>query len=122
MDGYDNDQPEMVQNHGSCQLRMRDEMLNRVASRFRTLGEPYRLRILQVLMRGAMTAGEVVHALDGNQPNVSRHLQILYGAGIVRRRREGSSVVYSLKSASVSRLCELVYQNETSKHPVRVTL
>ena len=89
MDGYDNDQPEMVQNHGSCQLRMSDEMLNRVASRFRTLREPYRLRMLQVLMRGAMTVGEVVYALDGNQPNVSRHLQILYGADVVRRRREG---------------------------------
>ena len=40
-------------------------------------------------MRGAMTVGEVVYALDGNQPNVSRHLQILYGADVVRRRREG---------------------------------
>jgi DNA-binding transcriptional ArsR family regulator len=119
MDGYDNDQLEIVQNHSSCQLRMSDEMLNRVASRFRTLGEPYRLRILQVLMRGAMTVGEVVQALDGNQPNVSRHLQILYGAGIVRRRREGSSVVYSLKSASVSSLCELVYQNETGRADIQ---
>jgi DNA-binding transcriptional ArsR family regulator len=115
MDGYDNDQPEMPQNHGSCQLRMSDEMLNRVASRFRTLGEPYRRRIFQMMMRGAMTVGEVVHALNGNQPNVSCHLQILYAAGMVRRRRERSSVVYSLKSASVSSLFELVYQNEMSR-------
>jgi DNA-binding transcriptional ArsR family regulator len=70
-------------------------------------------------MRGAMTVGEVVHALDGNQSNVSRHLQILYGAGIVRRRREGASVVYSLKSASVSRLCELVYQYEMSRPDIQ---
>jgi len=48
-----------------------------------------------------MAVGEVVHALDENQPNVSRHVQILYGAGIVRRRRERSGVVDSLKSASV---------------------
>ena len=119
MDGYENDQLEMVQNHGSCQLRMSDEMLNRVASRLHTLGEPYRLRILQVLMRGAMTVGEMVQALAGNQPNVSRHLQILFGAGIVRRRREGTSVVYSLKSASVSSLFELVYQKEMSRPDIQ---
>ena len=99
MDGYDNDQLEMVQNHCPCQLRMSDEMLDRVASRCHTLGEPYRLRIIQVLMRGAITVGEMVQVLAGNQPNVSRHLQILYGAGILQRRREGTSVVYSLKSA-----------------------
>jgi DNA-binding transcriptional ArsR family regulator len=46
-------------------------------------------------------------------------LQILYGAGIVRRRREGSSVVYSLKSASLSSLCELVYQNETGRADIQ---
>jgi len=115
MDGYDNDQPEMVASHVWCQLRMSDEMLNRVAARFHTLGEPHRLRILQLLIRGAKTVGEVVQALDGNQSNVSRHLQILYGAGIVRRRREGTSVVYSLKSANVFKLCELVNQNEISR-------
>lgn len=119
MDGYDSDQLEMVEGHDSCRLGMSDEMLNRVASRFHTLGEPYRLRILKVLMRGPMTVGEVVQALDGNQPNVSRDLQILYGASLVRRRREGSSVVYSLKSASVSNLCELVYQNESSRANIR---
>ena len=66
-----------------------------------------------------MTVGEVVHALDENQPNVSRHVQILYGAGIVRRRREGTSVAYSLKSASVSSLFELVYQKEMSRPDIQ---
>lgn len=92
MEGYNNDQPEKVANHVWCQFRMSDEMLNRVASRFHTLGDPYRLRILQVLISGAMTVGEVVQALDGNQSNVSRHLQIFYRAGIVRRRREGRAL------------------------------
>lgn len=88
-------------------------MLVPIASRFRTLGEPYRLRILQLLKRGALTVGEVVQSLDGNQPNVSRHLQILYQAGIVGRRREGSNVIYSLNDPTVFRLCELVHRNKT---------
>ena len=75
---------------------MSDKTLDLVAARFRTLGEPYRLRILQVLGRGAMRVGDLVEELEGNQPNVSNHLQILYQAGIVGRRREGSSIVCSL--------------------------
>lgn len=98
----------MVENIERCKLRMSDEVLILVASRFRALGEPYRLRILQVLRRGAMTVGEVVQALNGNQPNVSKHLQILYQAGIVNRRRSGSSIVYSIKDTTVFTLCKLV--------------
>ena len=82
----------MFETDGPCKLIMSDEVLDLVASRFRTLGEPYRLRILQVLRRGAMTVGELVRSLDGNQPNVSRHLQILYQSGIVRRKRGGKNV------------------------------
>lgn len=56
-----------------------------------------------------------MQSLDGNQPNVSRHLQILYRAGIVNRRREGISILYSLHAPSVFRLCELVHRNEIRK-------
>ena len=59
---------------------MSDKMLDLVARRFRTLGEPYRLRILQELEVGEKSVGELVAALDGNQPNVSKHLQILSDA------------------------------------------
>ena len=113
MDRFRLKQGEMAETHGPCNWRMSDEMLVPIASRFRTLGEPYRLRILQVLRRGAMTVGELVQSLDGNQPNVSRHLQILYQAGIVGRRREGSNVIYSLNDLTVFRLCELVHRNKT---------
>lgn len=98
----------MVETDRPCNLRMSDEMLVLVASRFHVLGAPYRLRILQVLRKGAMTVGEVVHSLNGNQPNVSKHLQILRQAGIVSRRRSGSSIIYSIRDPTVFTLCELV--------------
>ena len=63
---------------------MSDKMLDLVARRFRTLGEPYRLRILQELEAGEKSVGELVAALDGNQPNVSKHLHILSDAGTDR--------------------------------------
>jgi hypothetical protein len=62
-----------------------------------------------------MRVGDLVEELEGNQPNVSKHLQILYEAGIDGRRREGSSIVYSLNDPSVLKLCELVHRNETKK-------
>ena len=69
-----------------------EKMLDLVAGRFRTLGDPWRLQILQVLTRGAMRVGDLVEEFDGNQPNLSKEPQILYQAGIVGRRREGNSI------------------------------
>ena len=89
-------------------LKLTDAMIEQVARRFRALGEPQRLRILQALEKGPRTVGEVVAELDGNQPNISRHLQELHHAGLLRRRRERSSVYYSIADPLVHELCDLV--------------
>jgi DNA-binding transcriptional ArsR family regulator len=94
---------------------MSDKMMELVARRFRTLGEPVRLRLLQQLESGEKTVGELVEALDGNQPNVSKHLTVLYDAGLVSRRREGTSIFYAICDPMVFRLCELVCRSETRR-------
>jgi DNA-binding transcriptional ArsR family regulator len=94
---------------------MSGKMLELVARRFRTLGEPYRLRILQELEAGEKSVGELVTALDGNQPNVSKHLQILSNAGLVGRRREGTSIYYAISDPMVFKLCALVCSSEAKK-------
>ncbi len=94
---------------------MSDKMLDVVARRFRTLGEPYRLRILQELQAGEKSVGELVAALDGNQPNVSKHLQILSDAGLIGRRREGTSIFYTISDPMVFKLCALVCSSEAEK-------
>jgi DNA-binding transcriptional ArsR family regulator len=88
--------------------KLTDAMIERVARRFRAMGEPQRLRILQVLEEGPRTVGEVVAELKGNQPNVSRHLQELYDAGLLGRRRDRNSVYYSIADPVVHQLCHLV--------------
>ena len=90
-------------------------MLDLVARRFRTLGEPYRLRILQELEAGEKSVGELVAALDGNQPNISKHLQILSDSGLIGRRREGTSIFYAISDPMVFRLCALVCSREAKK-------
>ena len=95
--------------------KMSDKMMELVASRFRTLGEPLRLRILQQLEHGEMTVGELVEAVDGNQPNISKHLSMLHDAGLVGRRREGNSILYGICDPMVFKLCELVCRREAKR-------
>ena len=89
-------------------FKLTDAMIDRIAHRFRALAEPQRLRILQVLEEGPRTVGEVVAELNGNQPNISRHLQALHYAGLLRRRRERNSVYYSIADPVVHEICAIV--------------
>jgi DNA-binding transcriptional ArsR family regulator len=84
------------------------KMIELVARRFQVLGEPCRLRILQALQGKAMTVNQIVETLEGNQPNISKHLQILFDTGLVGRERSGNSVCYSIADPVVFKLCELV--------------
>ena len=86
-----------------------EKALGMVAGRFRVLSEPVRLQILQVLQRrGESSVGPLVEELDLQQANVSKHLQQLYQAGIVDRRREGLQVFYRIIDPSIFDLCNLV--------------
>jgi DNA-binding transcriptional ArsR family regulator len=87
---------------------LNDKMIEPVARQFRVLGEPQRLRILQLLETGPKSVNQVVEALGVSQPNVSRHLQALLEVGLVTRRARGTSAVYSVSDPVVFRLCELV--------------
>lgn len=79
-----------------------------VADRFRVLGEPLRLRILQLLLEGERSVMELAGALGTSQPNVSKHLRRMQDAGLVRRRQEKNLAWYSIADDSVVELCELV--------------
>jgi DNA-binding transcriptional ArsR family regulator len=94
---------------------MSEATLEIVGRRFRTLGEPFRLRILQHLQAGEHTVSELVELLDGNQPNVSKHLQLLYDAGLVTRRRDGNSMLYSIADPLVFELCRMICRSEAAK-------
>jgi DNA-binding transcriptional ArsR family regulator len=84
------------------------ELVEMVAARFRILGEPIRIRILQALQGGEKTVGELVAAVGSTQPNVSKHLRILQDAGIVTRRQDGNSVHCRIADPTVFALCATV--------------
>ncbi|MGH7177198.1 MAG: ArsR/SmtB family transcription factor [Tepidisphaeraceae bacterium] len=66
---------------------------------FRACSDPTRLRILCLLGSGEMCVCDVVAALRMSQPKVSRHLAYLRRAGLVRARRQGLWMHYSLVAA-----------------------
>ncbi|MFO0628580.1 MAG: metalloregulator ArsR/SmtB family transcription factor [Polyangiales bacterium] len=63
---------------------------------FQALGDPTRLRILELLRRGEQPVNDVVSRLDIHQSGVSRHLRVLRDAGFVQMRAEGQQRLYSL--------------------------
>lgn len=87
---------------------MTPELMALVANRFKALGEPARLQILQLLRSREMSVGEMVEATDYGQANVSKHLQLLHGLGFVKRRKEGLFVYYALADRSVFQLCDIM--------------
>jgi DNA-binding transcriptional ArsR family regulator len=79
-----------------------------IAERFRVLGEPMRIRILDRLRGGPMSVGELTVALGTSQQNVSKHIGVLSGAGLVSREKDGNSVRCRIADESVLGLCEQV--------------
>ena len=91
-------------------LRVVDgEELDRMATRFRMLGEPMRLKILQSVCKGPRTVNDIVSATGSTQANVSKHLALLAAAGILTRKKDGQCVYYGMKDQLVVKLCELVH-------------
>lgn len=94
---------------------MTAEQLALVAERFKVLAEPVRLQLLQSLMPGERTVGELVEKTGLSQANVSKHLQLLLAHDLVARRKDGLFARYRLADDSVFQLCELVCRRlETS--------
>ncbi len=90
-------------------IDMSPEALELVASRFRVMSEPVRLRILQALERnGEMSIGELAGMLSLSQPNVSKHVKTLIDSGLVARRQEGNTVYCTICDDSVFELCDVV--------------
>lgn len=85
-----------------------NEALELIATRFKILSEPLRLRILHTLQDGEKNVNELAEIVQASQPNVSKHLKILQEAGILRREQNGNAVFYSISDETIFDLCELV--------------
>ncbi len=89
-------------------MQLSDQALEMIASRFRSLGEPMRLKILRLLEKREMSVGQLVGALHCSQANVSKHLKVLLGAGVLSRRTHGTSAIYSICDPLILKICDTV--------------
>lgn len=85
-----------------------DPLVDLIAHRFRVLGEPMRIRLLDRLREGPATVHELQEATGASQQNVSKHLGILTRAGLVTREKDGNFVRYGIADQGVFRMCEEV--------------
>jgi DNA-binding transcriptional ArsR family regulator len=81
------------------------EQVTLVALRSRALGDGTRVRIVNVLARGEQPVRSIATALSSEPSAVSKHLQVLFHAGLVLRRREASTVVYAIADAGLADWC-----------------
>lgn len=83
-----------------------DDLVELIAQRFRVLGEPMRIKLLDRLRTGDASVQELAEATGSTQQNVSKHLGVLHRAGVVRRRKEGNFSRYAVADEGVFALCE----------------
>jgi DNA-binding transcriptional ArsR family regulator len=85
-----------------------DPLIELIAQRFRLLGEPTRIKLLDAMRDGPVTAGQLQAVVGASQQNVSKHLAMLVDSGTVRRVKEGNRAYFSITDESLFDLCEQV--------------
>jgi DNA-binding transcriptional ArsR family regulator len=85
-------------------LMIGEEETLRLAEVFKVLGDPTRIRILYALSKCNMCVCDIAETLDMTQSAISHQLRILRGLRLVRYRKEGKSVFYSLDDDHILQL------------------
>ena len=85
-----------------------DEVFELAAEVFRIMSAPMRLKIISALCNGEKNVGELLAEIPTTQPNMSQHLNTLYKAGVLGRRRDGVQIYYRIINERVVTLCRAV--------------
>ncbi len=97
---------------GGHELERERDVVERVfqtaADLFAALSTPLRLRIINAICDRERTVRDIVAIVQSSQPNISQHLQVLYEAGIVAKRRDSNWVYYRANNPKALELCRVV--------------
>ena len=92
----------------SLSPKQMEKVFSKVAEYFSVLSEPSRLRIMYAICSGEKSVSEVVEMCGSSQANVSRHLATLHEAGILSRKKVGTTVFYAIHDEASLELCQSV--------------
>ena len=85
-----------------------EDLAELIARRFRALGDPLRVRLLDLQRDGELSVSTLAERLGAGQQNVSKHLAVLVEAGTLARRKDGTHVYYRIADEGVFAICEQV--------------
>ena len=84
-----------------------EEDVATMCAAFKALGEPSRMKILLALAEGEMCVYHIAEAVEGQQSAVSHQLRILRDSHIIKSRRDGKNILYSLADEHVAKIIEM---------------
>ena len=82
-----------------------DKVFDLAAELFAVLATPMRLRILSALCEQEKSVSELLLEINTTQPNLSQHLAVLFKAGVLAKRKDGTQVIYRVQSEKAVALC-----------------
>ncbi len=92
----------------NVQNKMEDqEVLDRLADFYKIFGDPTRLKILSALLECEMCVGTITDILEMSQSSVSHQLRVLKNARLIKSRKEGKWVYYSINDNHVKTIYEM---------------
>ena len=96
------------------------DKINFQAEIMKTLGQPTRLKIIDLLRDGERCVCEIFPAICEEQSNTSRHLNLMVSSGILFRRKEGVKIFYAVKHSEIFAIVDLaariMTQDITGRH------
>ena len=82
---------------------------------FQALSDPTRRKILDMLKKKDLTAGEIADAFNISKPSISHHLDILKRANLVAAEKQGQYITYSINTTELDELLKWIYPLGTKK-------
>ncbi len=92
-----------------------DETFESAADLFRVMSAPMRLKIINCLCEGEKNVSYLLTRVNTTQPNMSQHLNTLYQAGIVAKRRDGVQIFYRIADQRIVSICEAICHDIAAK-------
>ena len=87
---------------------MNERILELKAEVLKTLAQPTRLKILELLRNGERCICEIVPALNGEQSNISRHISLMQKSNLVTTRKDGVKVMVKVKDTKVFEILDSI--------------
>ena len=85
-----------------------DEVFDQAAELFRVMSAPMRLKIISSLCTSEKNVTQLLTEINTTQPNMSQHLNTLYHAGVLGKRREGVQIFYRIVNERAAQMCRAV--------------